>query len=178
MSARAARRPQPGGLFGGVLGGLFGGSPGRLFGVGLAALLFAAPLAAEERGEDAAAPATAAPSASAPAAAADAPSGLTWAQVALLLTACGGSGALCWQGSKKLHSMRLEPQPLEVKAHKEYVTRGEFDGYRQQVSDDFNRVHLRLDALAPAIAEIKGELKHVAQKQTQILGILMEEKVK
>lgn len=63
-------------------------------------------------------------------------------------------------------------------AHKEYVTRGEFEEYRQVVDKDFERVHTRLDALAPAIAEIKGELKHVAQKQTQILGILMEEKVK
>lgn len=133
----------------------------------LGALMLTAAAAAAE--ENAAPPA---------AAATEAPSGLTWGQVALLLTACGGSGALCWQGSKKLHSMKLEPQPLEVKALKEYVTRGEFDGYRQQVADDFHRVHVRLDSLAPAIAEIKGELKHVAQKQTQILGILMEEKVK
>ena len=104
-------------------------------------------------------------------------SGLSWKQVLLLLTACSGTGALCWQGSKKMHTLtKIEPQPLEVSMSKDYVTRSEFEDYRKQVGSDFERVHKRLDTVMPAVAEIKGELKQIAQKQTQILNLLLNGK--
>lgn len=124
-------------------------------------------LASASAGEEAASP-MAAP-------AADAPSGLTWGQVwGLLAGIIGGGAGGAWLTRRTI--ARIDPQPLEVTAAKEYVTRGEFDEYRKLVSEDFNRVHTRLDALAPAVAEIKGELKHIAQTQKQIIGLLMEGK--
>ena len=102
-------------------------------------------------------------------------SGLTWQQVmgiVMLCGACGGGGML-WQ---KARQVNIEPQPLEVQMSKDYVTRSEFDDYRKQVGGDFERVHKRLDTVMPAVAEIKGELKHIAQKQTQILNLLLNGK--
>lgn len=106
----------------------------------------------------------------------DADSGLTWYQIAGLLAAIGTATTLGWQGHKKMNAIRIEPQPLEVKMSKDYVTRSEFEDYRKQVGGDFERVHKRLDTVMPAVAEIKGELKHIAQKQTQILNLLLNGK--
>ena len=103
-------------------------------------------------------------------------SGLTWYQVAGVLALLGGGGALGWTGCKKMQAIRLEPQPLEVQMSKDYVTRSEFEEYRKQVASDIERVHQRLDAVMPAVAEIKGELKQIAQKQTQILNLLLNGK--
>lgn len=103
-------------------------------------------------------------------------SGLTWQQVmgiVMLCGACGGGGML-WQ---KARQVKIEPQPLEVQLSKDYVTRSEFEEYRKQVGGDFERVHKRLDTVMPAVAEIKGELKQIAQKQTQILDLLLNRKV-
>lgn len=102
-------------------------------------------------------------------------SGLTWQQVmgiVMLCGACGGGGML-WQ---KARQVKIEPQPLEVQMSKDYVTRSEFEEYRKQVGGDFERVHKRLDTVMPAVAEIKGELKQIAQKQTQILDLLLNRK--
>lgn len=106
----------------------------------------------------------------------DEDSGLTWYQVAGVLALLGGGGALGWTGCRKMQAIRLEPQPLEVQMSKDYVTRSEFEEYRKQVSSDIERVHQRLDAVMPAVAEIKGELKQIAQKQTQILNLLLNGK--
>ena len=102
-------------------------------------------------------------------------SGLTWQQVmgiVMLCGACGGGGML-WQ---KARQVKIEPQPLEVQMSKDYVTRSEFEDYRKQVGGDIERVHKRLDTVMPAVAEIKGELKQIAQKQTQILDLLLNRK--
>ena len=107
----------------------------------------------------------------------NADSGLSWGQVILLLTACGGTGTLCWQGSKKLHTMtRIEPQPLEVKQSAEYVTKHEFEIYKGEVAKNFDRVHQRLDAVMPAVAEIKGEMHRMAVVQEKILGLFLNRK--
>jgi len=103
-------------------------------------------------------------------------SGLTWGQVAGVLAAVGASGLLGWQGCKKMQAMRIEPQPLEVKERKDYVTREEFEQYRRDTQDDFDRLHKRLDDVTPAVAEIKGEMKRLAQTQTQILDLLLTRK--
>ena len=102
-------------------------------------------------------------------------SGLTWQQVmgiVMLCGACGGGGML-WQ---KARQVKIEPQPLEVQMSKDYVTRSEFEDYRKQVGGEIERVHKRLDTVMPAVAEIKGELKQIAQKQTQILNLLLNGK--
>jgi len=103
-------------------------------------------------------------------------SGLTWYQVAGVLALLGGGGALGWTGCKKMQAIRLEPQPLEVQMSKDYVPRSEFEEYRKQVASDIERIHKRLDTVMPAVAEIKGELKQIAQKQTQILNLLLNGK--
>lgn len=102
-------------------------------------------------------------------------SGLTWQQVMGIVMLCGGccGGGVLWQ---KARQVKIEPQPLEVAMSKDYVTRSEFEDYRKQVSGDFERVHKRLDTVMPAVAEIKGELKQIAQKQTQILDLLLNRK--
>ena len=103
-------------------------------------------------------------------------SGLTWQQVMGIVMLCGGcyGGGALWQ---KARQVKIEPQPLEVAMSKDYVTRSEFEDYRKQVGGDFERVHKRLDTVMPAVAEIKGELKQIAQKQTQILDLLLNRKV-
>ena len=102
-------------------------------------------------------------------------SGLTWQQVMGIVMLCGGccGGGVLWQ---KARQVKIEPQPLEVAMSKDYVTRSEFEDYRKQVGGDFERVHKRLDTVMPAVAEIKGELKQIAQKQTQILNLLLNGK--
>lgn len=102
-------------------------------------------------------------------------SGLTWQQVMGIVMLCGGcyGGGALWQ---KARQVKIEPQPLEVAMSKDYVTRSEFEDYRKQVGGDFERVHKRLDTVMPAVAEIKGELKQIAQKQTQILNLLLNGK--
>lgn len=104
----------------------------------------------------------------------DAPSGLTWGQVIILLTACGGTGTLCWQGSKKLHTMKIEPQPLEVKATPDYVTKREFEEYREEVRENFKGVHARINKNDASTAEIKGQLSVIAANQEKILNILLQ----
>lgn len=107
----------------------------------------------------------------------NADSGLSWGQVILLLTACGGTGTLCWQGSKKLHTMtRIEPQPLEVKQSAEYVTKHEFEIYKGEVAKNFDRIHQRLDTVMPAVAEIKGEMHRMAVVQEKILELFLNRK--
>lgn len=102
-------------------------------------------------------------------------SGLSWQQVMGIVMLCGGccGGGVLWQ---KARQVKIEPQPLEVAMSKDYVTRSEFEDYRKQVGGDFERVHKRLDTVMPAVAEIKGELKQIAQKQTQILNLLLNGK--
>ena len=100
-------------------------------------------------------------------------SGLSWGQVILLLTACGGTGTLCWQGSKKLHTLtRIEPQPLEVKRIADLATRRELEEFKADVREDFRRVHNRIDNNDRATAEIKGKLDVIAQNQQKLIDLI------
>lgn len=103
----------------------------------------------------------------------NADSGLTWYQVAGVLALLGGGGALGWTGCKKMQAIRVEPQPLEVKLSKDYVTRSEFEDYRKQVGDDIASVHKRLDTVTPAVAQMQGKLDMIAANQDKILNLLM-----
>lgn len=100
-------------------------------------------------------------------------SGLTWYQVAGVLALLGGGGALGWTGHKKMHAIRIEPQPLEVKLSKDYVSRSEFEDYRKQVSGEIENVHKRLDNVTPAVAQMQGKLDMIAANQDKILNLLM-----
>lgn len=100
-------------------------------------------------------------------------SGLTWYQVAGMLAAIGTATTLGWQGHKKMNAIRIEPQPLEVKLSKDYVTRSEFEDYRKQVSGEMENVHKRLDNVTPAVAQMQGKLDMIAANQDKILSILM-----
>ena len=104
----------------------------------------------------------------------NADSGLSWGQVILLLTACGGTGTLCWQGSKKLHTMtRIEPQPLEVKQSAEYVTKHEFESYKGEVRDNFKGVHARINNATITLSEMRGKLDKIDNTQQEILNLLL-----
>lgn len=107
----------------------------------------------------------------------NADSGLTWYQVLMVASLLGGGTALGWQGCKKMHAIRVEPQPLEVKQSAEYVTKHEFESYKDEVAKNFDRVHQRLDAVMPAVAEIKGEMHRMAVVQEKILGLFLNRKV-
>ena len=106
----------------------------------------------------------------------NADSGLTWYQVLMVASLLGGGTALGWQGCKKMHAIRVEPQPLEVKQSAEYVTKREFESYKDEVAKNFDRVHQRLDAVMPAVAEIKGEMHRMAVVQEKILGLFLNRK--
>ena len=103
-------------------------------------------------------------------------SGLTWYQVAGVLALLGGGGALGWTGCKKMQAIRLEPQPLEVKATPDYVTKREFEEYREEVRENFKGVHARINKNDASTAEIKGQLSVIAANQEKILNILLQRK--
>lgn len=100
-------------------------------------------------------------------------SGLSWYQLAGVLAAVGASGVLGWQGCKKMQAMRIEPQPLEVKAAEAYATRQELARFRGEVHEDFKRVHNRIDRNDQSTAEIKGQLGVIAANQEKILNLLL-----
>lgn len=101
-------------------------------------------------------------------------SGLTWYQIAGLLTAVGASGLLGWQGCKKMQALRIEPQPLEVKTTHEYATKRELEDFKADVREDFRRVHQRIDERTEDIAEVKGQLVIIAKNQEKILNLLLQ----
>lgn len=105
----------------------------------------------------------------------EADSGLTWQQVAgivALCTACGGGGAL-WQRSRQV---RIEPQPLAVELRRDFLSREEFDHFRAQNNKELRDIHARVDTIAPAVAEVRGELKRIASTQETILNLLLNGK--
>lgn len=103
------------------------------------------------------------------------PSGLTWFQVAALLAALGGGGALGWQGCKKMQALRIEPQPLEVRSVRDPATRAELDDFKDEVREDFRRVHARIDKNDQVTAEIRGQLVVIANTQQRILNLLLKQ---
>lgn len=101
-------------------------------------------------------------------------SGLTWYQIAGLLAAIGTATTLGWQGHKKMATIRIEPQPLEVKRISECATRKELEDFKADVREDFRRVHNRIDNNDSATAEIKGQLAVIAKNQEKILNLLLQ----
>lgn len=101
-------------------------------------------------------------------------SGLTWYQVAALLAALGGGGALGWQGCKKMQAMRIEPQPLEVRSVRDPATRAELDDFKDEVREDFRRVHARIDKNDQITSEINGKLTVISANQEKILTLLLQ----
>lgn len=134
----------------------------------------------------------------------EADSGLTWQQVGgivLLCSACGGGGAFL--GRRTRSSVRLEQQPLKVELRRDFVSRTEFDNFCARNSKDLNALrasmekaatredldnlrtqnnkelrdlHARVDNIAPAVAEVRGELKRIASTQETILRLLLNGK--
>ncbi len=124
-------------------------------------LLLCLPLRAED---------TAAPAATTPAMHED--SGLSWYQLAGLLSALGVTTALGWQGGKKMNAIRIEPQPLEVRQIAACATRKEMETFQAEVREDFRRVHRRIDSNDRATAEIKGKLDVIAQNQQKVIDLI------
>lgn len=98
--------------------------------------------------------------------------GVTWLPVAYAVggSAVGGGGV--WVYSK-LHRVQIEPQPLEVKTHKEYATRAELEDLRNSVSKDMRAIAENITKAAISTAEIKGSLGSIAVNQQQILTLLL-----
>lgn len=99
-------------------------------------------------------------------------SGLTWQQVMGIVMLCGGccGGGVLWQ---KARQVKIEPQPLEVKTHPDFVTKHEFDAYKEEVRDNFKGVHARINTTATTLAEMQGKLDMIAANQDKILKLLL-----
>lgn len=100
-------------------------------------------------------------------------SGLTWYQVLMVASLLGGGTALGWQGCKKMQAIRVEPQPLEVKQSAEYVTKREFEAYKQEVRDNFKGVHARINNATITLSEMRGKLDKIDNTQQEILSLLL-----
>lgn len=99
--------------------------------------------------------------------------GAGWLPVACTLggSALTGSGVWVWS---KLHRVQIEPQPLEVRAAKEYATRTELQALRKVVDDGIKHANQRIDAVATSTARVDGKLDNISITQQQILKILLK----
>ena len=96
---------------------------------------------------------------------ADAPSGLTWGQVwGLLAGIVGGGAGGAWLTRRTI--ARIDPQPLEVTAAKEYAT-------SDYVGKELAKQAIRIDTVATSMAEIKGQMSILNQNQAKILTLLL-----
>ncbi|MDO5472678.1 MAG: hypothetical protein Q4F35_05010, partial [Akkermansia sp.] len=77
---------------------------------------------------------------------------------------------MLWQ---KARQVKIEPQPLEVKTHPDFVTKHEFDAYKEEVRDNFKGVHARINTTATTLAEMQGKLDMIAANQDKILKLLL-----
>lgn len=100
-------------------------------------------------------------------------SGLTWYQVLMVASLLGGGTALGWTGCKKMQAIRVEPQPLEVKLGAEYVSKCEFETYKQDVRDNFKGVHARINDATITLSEMRGKLDKIDNTQQEILSLLL-----
>lgn len=99
--------------------------------------------------------------------------GAAWLPVAYAV----GGGTLGGGGMwifNKLHRVQIEPQPLEVKTHKEYATRAELHELRKCVYEDLDKANRRIDTVATSAARVEGKLDTISMAQQQILKILMK----
>ena len=103
----------------------------------------------------------------------NADSGLTWYQVLMMASLLGGGTALGWTGCKKMQAIRVEPQPLEVKQSAEYVSKREFEAYKQEVRDNFKGVHARINNATITLSEMRGKLDKIDNTQQEILSLLL-----
>ena len=87
----------------------------------------------------------------------------------ILAAALGGGGYVC--GRKQ--NVQISPQPLNVDIKKEFVTRAEFEQHKKSNSDEQRHLHQRIDALAPSVAEMRGELRGVSENTRHILQLLL-----
>lgn len=104
-----------------------------------------------------------------PATAAD--SGLPPAVVGAIIAGAlaGGGGYVCGRKTR----VQVEPQPLAVEVMRDYVTQEAFAAFRAQLNKELRDIHARVDTVAPAVAEVKGELKRIAVVQEKILDLLL-----
>jgi len=97
--------------------------------------------------------------------AAEVPSGLTWGQVwGLLAGIVGGGAGGAWLTRRTI--ARIDPQPLEVTAAKEYAT-------SDYVGRELAKQAVRIDTVATSMAEIKGQMSILNQNQAKILSLLL-----
>lgn len=93
---------------------------------------------------------------------------------------------------EKVANVKLSPSPLSVEIIKTLATKDELDEFRRAVSEDFKEVdrkfqvereaarvangklHARNDKVLEAVAEMRGEIKQVAQS----LNILINKHIK
>lgn len=79
--------------------------------------------------------------------------------VTLVTGGCIGAGAYMTGKAKAVH---IQPQPLEVTATKEYVT-------RQEMRDELGKLSTRIDLVTTSSARIEGKIDQIAITQQQIL---------
>ncbi len=79
--------------------------------------------------------------------------------VTLVTGGCIGAGAYMTGKAKAVH---IQPQPLEVTATKEFVT-------RQEMREEVNKLSQRIDLVTTSSARIEGKIDQIAITQQQIL---------
>lgn len=82
-------------------------------------------------------------------------------QIIAALLACGGvSTSFYYAGKAK--AVHIQPQPLEVTATKEFVT-------RQEMREELGKLSQRIDMVTTSSARIEGKIDQIAITQQQIL---------
>ena len=82
-------------------------------------------------------------------------------QIIVTILAGGGIGTSCYMAGKA-KSVHVSPQPLEVTATKEFVT-------RQEMREEVNKLSQRIDLVTTSSARIEGKIDQIAITQQQIL---------
>lgn len=104
----------------------------------------------------------------------DEPSGLTWGQVAGLISCLIGGGVLGGGGVWMSRKTTIDPQPLGVAIQKEFATKTELADLARKLDSETNKLSGRIDNMNTALSEIKGELKGISNNQSKILDLLLQ----
>lgn len=102
------------------------------------------------------------------------PSGLTWGQVAGIITCILGGGVIGGGGVWISRKTTIEPQPLAVAIEKDFATKKELGDLARKLDEETNKLSGRIDNMNTNLAEIKGELKGISANQSKILDILLD----